>query len=67
MDNIIDEIFAIVDNDCRLALTKAGKEKITNLLKENVIDKNEMRKIAFDTPNDSELGNKIRGMFILGE
>jgi hypothetical protein len=74
MDNIINEILTIIDNDFRaefksygMEFTKTSKEKISDLLKNNLIEKREMRQIAFDTPNDNDLGNKIRSMFILGE
>lgn len=64
MENTSDKIFAIVDNDCRLALTTSGKKKIEDLLKTEVINKAELEKIVYDNPNDMELGRKIRELFI---
>lgn len=64
MENILEKICAIVDNDCRMSLTVAGKTKILDLLNQEVITKNELKQLAHDTPNDMELGDKIRTQLI---
>lgn len=66
MENILEKICAIVDNDCRLSLTVAGKNKIQDLLNEEVVTKNGLKQLVYDTPNDMELGDKIRRQLIEG-
>ncbi len=64
MVSILEKISAIVDNDCRLQLTAAGKKKIQDLLDAEVINKSELTELVYNTPNDIELGGKIRTQLI---
>lgn len=63
MEQILNDLFKIVDNDCRLALTQAGRIEINSLVNERLLLKDELLKIINETPNDMELGAKIRDYY----
>lgn len=63
MEQILNDLFKIVDNDCRLALTQSGRVKIKTLVDEKLVLKDELLRIINETPNDMELGAKIRDYY----
>lgn len=63
MEQMLNDLFKIVDNDCKLALTQSGRVKIKTLVNEKFVLKDELLKIISETPNDMELGAKIRDFY----
>jgi hypothetical protein len=63
MEKVLNDLFKIVDNDRRLALTQTARYKIKTLVNEKIIFKEELLNIINETPNDMELGFKIRNLF----
>lgn len=60
MEEILKEIFDVVNKDCRMELTKPAKEKITNIIKENLVTRSRVDAMIINNPNDMDLGYSVR-------